>query len=1238
MGSTRLSQLYRLGVKASIVCAAATLGGVANAADWYGTSLDAKGHAQWNDPANWNSTTGVPAGNINFTESVINGKSGSKTVYLDGAYDFSGYMYVDAGTDQSPVVFRAEGAFGLIATGGNFCVGSANGTTARVIIDGGTYAFANEFWVANGNGIDAELTLTNCTVSVDSWVGVGRSGTGKTARLFVKNGARVVHPDMNKHTTMFGIGNLDTDSSSVNELVVDKGGYVESNTDVYVGENNSAILTINEGGTFRVATADGGCRWVYMNMRNRNVTTTINLNGGTLEAGRVKSGGNTGTAVVNFNGGTLKSVPTSEYLIEQTGNMHVNIGAAGGTIDTGTSMSKVNVNLDSGVAGGGTDGGLTVTGRGILVMNGAANYTGETFVKSGVLAITNGFAITGPVKIGRNGAIAVDISSALTGATAFAAGYKIALFSASALAFEETTDDLSTSVFLTGPVVGYTLSSVTSDGRTTVYATITDVTNMAPTRKVTTFIAGPLSEGGDRHVDQDTAYSNGQPANNSYDVVVYPGDALTYIWANSKSVNNRCYGDLVVRGGTVWFALSTSDNYPNLGVKHVAGNGTLKLARIGLNTQTNSTLVVDEHVNVEASTEGVSATQDVWFGGSDRTATVNGDVYVTNGVMKVQNDVTFNGDVTIGAYPAQQSWLYSDGTVFNGDLILEDGATFNCNSKTATFGEHARLVLKGGTLVNTSNIATWPETVIVGGTYTYESVPGNGEYTIAGGRLNVVPPADGTSFELEDVTVADGVNAADVIKITGTQYNWTVAYDSSSGKITATAGELYDSATPNYWVGGAQGMWTDAANWSRGVPTIDQTVEFTYDAVCFYDKKQDIFGQVGKLVLNGHNVTVAAKNYDKQYWGGLRIGSFDANETGTLNIWKAGIWTKNGIDLVFPATMKLTVAGTGSDCWLRDDHGDIYVDCPVEIKESDFTLNLDYNVHLRGGASGSGRITARYKADRHGSCRLLGGDWTGFTGTYTGNGEDRTRFLDDFTGSESAAWTFNQYIRFDHDDGVVKFGQVTFDVGRHIEVISGSSLVIEVGGLNGDPLIGSGTCLYTNDSGTQWADSWTQGSTTVTIKKVGTGTMTCGLVSHANIDVAKGSCALASGDANVNVTVREGATLYATETVTVGNVVLDPGSSVMLATLENVPLITANSVSLSNATVTLADGIADALLTQTDPDGYTLLTATTLTGTPSGSVVAQCDATGFGWYVRKSGESLKLMRCKPLNGFFTSIR
>jgi autotransporter-associated beta strand protein len=113
---------------------------------------------------------------------------------------------------------------------------------------------------------------------------------------------------------------------------------------------------------------------------------TYNLNGGTLAWGGGFNGGPAGGLGViyfNFNGGTLQfTAGTAEG-----GWTSVNVMGGGATIDTmGNSVSYA----DPLAAGDGLGGGLTVmdsVGGGLLTLNGANTYTGNTTVNGGTLEL-----------------------------------------------------------------------------------------------------------------------------------------------------------------------------------------------------------------------------------------------------------------------------------------------------------------------------------------------------------------------------------------------------------------------------------------------------------------------------------------------------------------------------------------------------------------------------------------------------------------------------------------------------------------------------------------------------------------------------------------------------------------------------------------------------------------------------------------------------------------------------------
>ena len=125
--------------------AAALLATGLMAADWYGTHVNEAGVTDWGDAANWNSATGVPIVNIDFNESVITEKNGSKTVTFSDAREISGNLHIYAGTKEAPLVFKSSGENGLKMTASKDAYLGYGTDPGHLVLDGGTYTFINDF-------------------------------------------------------------------------------------------------------------------------------------------------------------------------------------------------------------------------------------------------------------------------------------------------------------------------------------------------------------------------------------------------------------------------------------------------------------------------------------------------------------------------------------------------------------------------------------------------------------------------------------------------------------------------------------------------------------------------------------------------------------------------------------------------------------------------------------------------------------------------------------------------------------------------------------------------------------------------------------------------------------------------------------------------------------------------------------------------------------------------------------
>ena len=367
--------------------------------DWTGGG----GNTLYSNSANWENGREVGS----TAPMRFDGQAG-KTVTFDAAYTNADYIWVGQVSSGSPYIGSMQGdswsvnplvwealdpTFGQTAeNNGGIMIADASDQNGALRVKSGTYQMSGRIKVGNGKGWlsveggslsangDLELadtadgsafmSISNATVSVGGWVCIGRSGAGRSAVCVVENGGRLIHPDTSNNGCLFVIGNLGGDNSR-NELVVNEGGYVETHTDVRLGESGSAEMTIN-GGRVRVATANGGARYIYMNSSKTAYETSLNLNGGVLEVGRIetgsyndKTGADKGAAAVTFNGGVIRAIG-SDTLFYDDGNLTVTVSENGGAIDTDGNTSTIAREI-------GGEGTLTLAGGGTVAF--AANPT-----------------------------------------------------------------------------------------------------------------------------------------------------------------------------------------------------------------------------------------------------------------------------------------------------------------------------------------------------------------------------------------------------------------------------------------------------------------------------------------------------------------------------------------------------------------------------------------------------------------------------------------------------------------------------------------------------------------------------------------------------------------------------------------------------------------------------------------------------------------------------------------------
>ncbi|MFN7560831.1 MAG: autotransporter-associated beta strand repeat-containing protein [Prosthecobacter sp.] len=162
--------------------------------------------------------------------------------------------------------------------------------------------------------------------------------------------------------------------------------------------NSAGSLTLTTPLTTAVPLAKSGAGTLILGSAS-NAFTELYLNQGVVQADALNK---LGTGSLNFFGGTLRFTGAFD-----PSSRTINLGTGGGTFDTNGETITLAGSVGAGV------GGLTKTGAGDLILNGASTYTGATSVLRGGLTLGNNTAIsTGNLTLESTlGAVTLDIGS-----------------------------------------------------------------------------------------------------------------------------------------------------------------------------------------------------------------------------------------------------------------------------------------------------------------------------------------------------------------------------------------------------------------------------------------------------------------------------------------------------------------------------------------------------------------------------------------------------------------------------------------------------------------------------------------------------------------------------------------------------------------------------------------------------------------------------------------------------------
>ena len=663
---------------------------VANAETWWeGDAYADDGWTYWSESGNWYNGLSSPAhfvnrnfaegrsrvvafgdseeftGNLVFGNDREEGNGAGPVVFISdsdasglvcngtyyvGASDGDGSLVISNGTHvataleigQGGKVGSVEIANGDVRTTGNVILGSGANGNGVLKVCGGYMCVGGELMVANAESAIASVVVTNATLEVQKWVCIGRDGANRKATLTVQDGGIFRHLANNYCV----IGNFANDGSE-NELIVNNGGFVESYTDIYVGEYGAATLTVN-GGTVRTQTANGDATWIYMNKNNNaSSATAIALNGGVLETGRIVKGGGAAGAVA-FNGGTLRALVAST-LIAASETLTVTVDEKGGTIDT----NGKDITIAQTIGGTGT---LAITGGGSVTFT--AVPTCALYIEESVVELPVG-ATGENITFGKNGFVKFDLSgvSAATGEnpedTILPQAQTLLTGATIVLPDGDTTEDHVIikndgslnwkAAFPDDALTATPQTGVTPDVSVWVGGHTSDWSPVVRTFKERWETAGNWTEG----------------VPGAGTKVVFPVAAEVVLGANGAHV---C-GDVVLaaKGETRLYCQQQNINN-SFAPKSITGNGTLRLGGMGLDTSSASApCTVDVPVIAE---------YDPHYTGSG----VYGNHYITYVKGTAACPVTFNRSLTV---EAENSCRIETNVALNGDILADGCLTFN---------------------------------------------------------------------------------------------------------------------------------------------------------------------------------------------------------------------------------------------------------------------------------------------------------------------------------------------------------------------------------------------------------------------------------------------------------------------------------------------------------------------------------------------------------------------------------
>ena len=396
--------------------------------------------------------------------------------------------------------------------------------------------------------------------------------------------------------------------------------------------------------------------------------------------------------------------------------------------------------------------------------------------------------------------------------------------------------------------------------------------------------------GGDNLWSNAANWSNGKPTAANAKVVINKGNPIINV--------NVTLGQIKL-GTNANLGAVTTLTATNGSTLTFSGNNTTEIL---VNGNLTKTLVMDlpmvvsssanENIKIFNANAGSGTSANITFGSSS-TFTVSNDVDITfiiNGDGKGTKSVSLDGAVTSGGklIVGTQS-IMNFGNTYDGSSHT-GGILMNGSNTTLTVDSaDDSTFLKAGTLITTGDNSEGHKIIINGKNVFKGNIESKGKalsltfnknqsaigtITMGAGNLNLILDADVTSAAFADNSSADWGTAT--LNITGAGNN-EVSFGTNANGLTDAqlAKVLLGGVTPvinasgqigaaevlvaSFNNAGGDNLWSNAANWSPGIPTGD-TAKITVDADLIVDSNKTVAQIKTNNASSAASVTITATN------------------------------------------------------------------------------------------------------------------------------------------------------------------------------------------------------------------------------------------------------------------------------------------------------------------------------------------------------------------------------------------